>query len=86
MNDRKSSLEKRLSAHPELKKRIEKLLEIVEDADDDIVSADRAEEIVINEIQRLGNELMHDWATHKESSKKDTYSKKKTGKRQCKKK
>ena len=42
MSNQKHSLEERLKAHPHLKQRIEKLLEIVEDASCDIDKADEA--------------------------------------------
>ena len=86
MKDHKSNLEERLNAHPGLRKRIEQLLKIVEDKSDDYSSADDAEETIINELQQLGNELMHDWATQKETLKSDSYRKKHTGDRHGKKK
>ena len=74
MSNQKRSLEERLKAHPHLKERIEKLLEIVEDASGDIDKADEAEQLVIKELQRLGNEVLHDWAIHKENTKVSKYN------------
>ena len=47
------------------KQRIEKLLEIVEDASGDLDKADEAEQRVIEELQGLENEVLHDWDRHK---------------------
>ena len=60
------SLEKRLDKHPHLKNRIEQMLKIVEDADGDLEKADEAEKRVIEELRRMGNEVMSDWARNKE--------------------
>lgn len=67
MNDRKKSFEERLSAHPELKARFEQILALVEDVDEQINTADEAEEHAIEEVRRLGSEVLHDWAVHKSS-------------------
>jgi hypothetical protein len=67
MADRqKDSLEKRLSKHPHLKNRIEQLLKIVENADGTLEKADEAEKRVIEELRRMGNEVLHDWAINGE--------------------
>ena len=46
MSDQKHSLEERLKPHPHLKQRIEKLLEIIEEASGDLDKADEAEQRV----------------------------------------
>jgi len=43
------------------------LFEIVEDRSGNYNTADNAEEKIIEEIRHLGNELMHVWASEKES-------------------
>lgn len=65
MSDRKRSLKERLAAHPKLRVRFEQILALVEDADDQVNTADEAEERTIEEMRRLGNEILHDWAAHK---------------------
>ena len=65
MNDRKKSLEERLSTRPELRARFERILKLVEDVDGQVNTADEAEERAIEEVRRLGNEILHDWAIHK---------------------
>ena len=52
----------RLNKHPQLRGRIERLVDIVEDAGDDLRKADEAERRVIDEVRRLGQELLEGWA------------------------
>lgn len=52
----------RLNRHPTLKARLISLLAIAEDTGDDLVKAADAEQRVIEEIRRLGTELLTDWA------------------------
>lgn len=67
MTDRHNdSLDKRLRKHPHLKNRIEQLIKIVENADGDLEKADEAEKRVIEELRRMGNEVLHDWAINRE--------------------
>lgn len=64
------SLEQRLRAHPELKARVERLLEIVEDAGGDWQKADAAEQRVIEELRQMGQQILQGWAQgqeHKQS-------------------
>ena len=67
MSSQIPSLEERLNAQPQLKVRIESLLAIVEDANDEVKQADEAERRVIEELRRLGNEVMHSWAAQQEA-------------------
>jgi hypothetical protein len=52
----------RLNRHPQLRDRIERLVDLVEDAGDDLRKADDAERRVIEEVRRLGQEVLEDWA------------------------
>jgi len=79
MTDRKSNIEQRLNRHPQLKKRIEKLLELVENTDGDVQKANDAEQKVIEELRKMGNELLHDWAIGREHQEFKQNSNKKTG-------
>lgn len=56
------SLEDRLSRHPKLRARIERLLETVENARGDVEKADEAERRVIEELRRMGQEALQSWA------------------------
>ena len=65
-HDRKRSLEERLNAHHHFRERVDQLLGIVEDTEGDIEKADEAERRVIEELRRLGQEVLQDWAVSKE--------------------
>lgn len=52
----------RLNQHPQLRARIERLVDLVEDAGDDLRKADEAERRVIEAVRRLGQEVLEDWA------------------------
>ena len=66
MSDQIVSLEERLHAHPILKKRVEALLQIVDDPLEEIDTANEAELRVLEAVRRLGNELLQEWASTKE--------------------
>lgn len=51
-----------LYKHPQLRGRVVGMLELVEDAGDALRNADEAERRVIDEVRRLGAELLGDWA------------------------
>lgn len=51
-----------LNRHPTLKHRVEALAAIIADSDGDLVRADEAERRVIEEVRRLGSEVLHGWA------------------------
>jgi hypothetical protein len=52
----------RLNQHPQLRARIERLVDLVEDVGDDLRQADEAERRVIDEVRRLGQEVLENWA------------------------
>lgn len=56
------SLEQRLAAHPHLRERMERLVDIVENSAGDVVLADEAERRVIEELRQLGQEVLQDWS------------------------
>ena len=53
---------KRLNSRPDLKKRMETILSIAEDDGDGIVKADDAERRIIEEVRRMGNEILTSWS------------------------
>jgi len=55
----------RLKRHPELSARIERLLEIVENADGDSLTADEVEERVVEQVRRIGHDALQGWAGRK---------------------
>lgn len=65
----KRSLEQRLEAFPKLKKRVESLLAITENAGDAIEKANEAEARVIQEIRQMGHEALSGWAENQAAKK-----------------
>jgi hypothetical protein len=55
-----------LRQHPELMERFQSILEISASADGSVKSADEVEGLLIEEMRRLGNTAMGDWATSAE--------------------
>ncbi len=51
-----------LNAHPQIKARIQSLLAAVVDAGGDLKKADAAEERMIEEMRRMGQEALQAWA------------------------
>jgi hypothetical protein len=56
----------RLREHPDLLERFQTILEISANADGSVKSADEVEALLIEEMRRLGNATMGDWATSAE--------------------
>jgi hypothetical protein len=56
-------LVRKLSAHPDLRNRVESLLLAVEDEAGELKEADAAEMLVREEMRRMGQEALQAWAT-----------------------
>jgi hypothetical protein len=67
MSEKAYDSEERLNRHPILKERIASFLNIVEDSSGNYDKADEAESALIEKLRSFGNELMHGWASGKES-------------------
>lgn len=52
----------RLNSRPALKNRVQSILSIAYDDGDGIVRADEAESRIIEEVRRMGNEVLTEWA------------------------
>jgi hypothetical protein len=52
----------RLNQHPKLRNRMEALLNVVENTSGDCKKADDAEQYVIEELRKMGNDALHCWA------------------------
>ena len=61
MNPKAIEIANRLQDNPELLARVESLLNIVEDAGGDLKKAADAEMRVIEELRKMGNEVLTDW-------------------------
>ncbi len=67
MSDPKKSLEERMDEMPGLRERFEAILTIAEAEGLGLKKADDAEQRTIEEVRKLGNEVLHTWARNKES-------------------
>ena len=56
------SLEERLAAHPQLRERVERLIEVMENASGDVKLADETERRVMEELRQLGLDVLQGWA------------------------
>ena len=63
---REERLLERLRAHPELLARFESILGLAEVAEGPLRTADEIEEQLVQEVRRLGHEVMVDWAVRAE--------------------
>ncbi|MCK5814248.1 MAG: hypothetical protein KAH03_08310 [Cocleimonas sp.] len=51
----------RLNQHPKLRNRVDALLNVVENVAGDCTKADDAEDYVIEELRKMGNDALHCW-------------------------
>lgn len=66
MKNEKKSLDERLQSHPILRKRVESLLDVVENASGDVEKANEAEKQVIENLQQMGKEALQTWGSKRE--------------------
>mgnify|MGYP006908224622 CR=1 FL=1 len=52
----------RMRRHPELARRIQEILALAENTDGPLKTADEIEELLIEELAKLGNTTMNEWA------------------------
>jgi hypothetical protein len=55
-----------LRQHPEIKARVESIMELVRNEDGPLKTADEVEGLLIQELRRLGSTTMHQWANQAE--------------------
>jgi hypothetical protein len=55
-----------LRAHPEMMERLQSILEITGTTEGPLKTADEVEELLLQEMRRLGNTSMHHWASQAE--------------------
>lgn len=58
---KRESVAERLERHPALKARMERMLDVVENAAGDVRRADEAERRAIEELRQMGLEVMQGW-------------------------
>lgn len=56
----------RLRQQPKVMERVQRILEIANSTEGPLKTADEIEELLLEEMRRLGNETMTDWATQAE--------------------
>jgi hypothetical protein len=64
MTSKNNTLTTRLNKHPHLRQRVEALLDVVENTSGDCTRADDAEQYVIDELRKMGNQALSSWAEH----------------------
>ena len=52
----------KINSHPSLRKRVEEILNIAENTSGELITARQAEEKAIEEIRKLGQEVLKEWA------------------------
>lgn len=67
-----SQLLKRIQEHPELHERFKAILDIAENSSGELITADQAEGKAIEEIHKLGQELLKEWAKGQQESAVET--------------
>ena len=70
----KRSLDERVKDLPEVRARIERMLELIENAAGDVEKAAEAERRVTEELRQMGNEVLHGWARRQEQKKEEKFN------------
>lgn len=58
----------RIKAHPGLRERFEAILDIAENKSGELITANQAEGKAIEEIEKLGQELLKEWALKRQEN------------------
>ena len=56
----------KIEAHPEIFDSMERLLQVVENETGEATTADEAEELLVEELRRMGHDALQSWATAKQ--------------------
>ena len=83
---KKRGLEERLAHHPELRAKIEAILDVVENKSGKWDRADDVEEQLIGELRKMGKDVFHGWAENQKEKKEKEANKKQKVHKQGKKK
>lgn len=65
-------LAKRIQEHPGLQERFEAILDIAENSSGELITADQAEGKAIEEVKKLGQELLKEWAVRQQDKAVET--------------
>ncbi len=66
LSQQETELIEQLRQHPEMMERVQSILEIARNAEGPLKTADEVEELLIEEMRRLGNATLSHWATQAE--------------------
>jgi hypothetical protein len=72
----KKSFEERTKDLPEIRARVERMLDLIENAAGDVEKAAEAEMRVTEELRQMGNEALHGWARRQEQKKEEKFNNK----------
>jgi len=67
LNPQEIQLIEQLREHPEIMVRVQSILEIAQAKEGPLKTADEVEELLIEEMRRLGHVTLHHWATQAEA-------------------
>jgi hypothetical protein len=70
----KQSLEERLNEFPELRDKVESMLDVIQNAAGDVEKASEAEQRFVEELRQMGNTALHSWARRQEQKKVAKYN------------
>lgn len=76
---------KKLENHPRLKMRFQEILNIAENTSGELITADEAETKAIEELQKLGQEVIQEWANNQHQRQIETFEKENKTRRHVKK-
>lgn len=84
---RAKQLLEKLQQYPELQERFERIVSIIENEDGTALTFDEAEERAFEEVRKLGQELLQNWAHHKQEKVVKEYNQRsnvrRKGKKNC---
>ena len=63
LTEQEAALVERMRRHPQMQERFEVILNLAEGREGEVGTADEVEEALIEEVRRLGNTTMREWAT-----------------------
>jgi hypothetical protein len=64
----------KLESHPEVFDQMERIMEVVENETGEAMTADEAEELLVQELRRMGHDALQGWARRKEVKLEREYS------------
>lgn len=75
----------RLQKHPRLQKRFTEILNIAENTSGELITADEAESKAIEEVRKLGRDVLQEWADNRHAEQINEFEKKHSARKHVKK-